>query len=463
MIDVAAGHQPFSDESGDIWAVQNGEIYNHDDAPNASWSADGHRFGTRCDTEILPHLYEEHGETRFADRLHGMFAVAVWDGRARRGRPRPRPTRSQAALLRGARRAAPVRLGAEGAPRERPDRARARSDQPRALSDPRLGALPRDDPPRRLQAAARPPARRRRRRVAIAAVLGVPDRRRPVSRADVHEHVERLLESLRESVRLRLMSDVPLGAMLSGGLDSSLVVALMAEQMSEPVKTFAVGFAGSPASELADAREVAAFLGADHHELELDRRGRRAIDELVWHMDEPLADLSALGFIALCRLARQHVTVALSRAGRRRALRRIPAPSARADRPRLGSRSGRRRGAAPRARRRGRRRRAGSPRSPERATARRRPSSPSGSQTTASSSGSCGGMHGSDGAVGDRGLPGAEHRSAGRRSRDRRAAGVARRHAPLLRPRVDGALPRGARAVPRPSVRRAGGAAFRPT
>jgi asparagine synthase (glutamine-hydrolysing) len=113
------------------------------------------------------------------------------------------------------------------------------------------------------------------------------------------------------------MSDVPLGAMLSGGLDSSLIVALMARHMSQPVKTFAVGFAGVGAgNELGDARRVASALGADHHELELPlQTAERDLAELAWHLDEPVADLSSLGFVALCGLAAEHVTVALSGQG----------------------------------------------------------------------------------------------------------------------------------------------------
>ena len=100
------------------------------------------------------------------------------------------------------------------------------------------------------------------------------------------------------------MSDVPLGAMLSGGLDSSLIVALMARHMTEPVKTFSVGFAEAGGNELADARLVAELFGTDHHELELSfARPARRSGELVWFMDEPLADLSALGFLALSQLA----------------------------------------------------------------------------------------------------------------------------------------------------------------
>jgi asparagine synthase (glutamine-hydrolysing) len=118
-------------------------------------------------------------------------------------------------------------------------------------------------------------------------------------------------------VRLRLMSDVPLGAMLSGGLDSSLIVALMARHTSEPVKTFSVGFVeDGDLNELADAREVAQLFGADHHELELSRADAELdLETLSWFLDEPLADLSSIGFLALSELASRHVTVALSGQG----------------------------------------------------------------------------------------------------------------------------------------------------
>ena len=136
-------------------------------------------------------------------------------------------------------------------------------------------------------------------------------------RASDGDYMERLVAELEESVRLRLMSDVPLGAMLSGGLDSSLIVALMARNMSQPVKTFSIGFVeAGPSNELADARYVAGVYGTEHHELELSF-AEGVIDpaDLMWHMDEPLADLSSLGFHALSELAARHVTVALSGQG----------------------------------------------------------------------------------------------------------------------------------------------------
>src|SRR5215216_1370293 len=131
------------------------------------------------------------------------------------------------------------------------------------------------------------------------------------------EWSERILAELDEAVRMRLMSDVPLGAMLSGGLDSSLIVALMARHMSEPVKTFAIGFRGAGSiSELDDARRVSAELGTEHHELELPLASAdNVVDRLAWHMDEPVRSLSALGFLSLSELAASEVTVALSGQG----------------------------------------------------------------------------------------------------------------------------------------------------
>ena len=133
----------------------------------------------------------------------------------------------------------------------------------------------------------------------------------------VEEWAERLASELDDAVRMRMMSDVPVGALLSGGLDSSLVVALMARHSDRPVKTFSVGFAGvGKANELPDARRVAAHLGAEHHELELSLAGPiEVIERLVWHMDEPVRDLSAHGLLALSDLAAQEITVALSGQG----------------------------------------------------------------------------------------------------------------------------------------------------
>jgi asparagine synthase (glutamine-hydrolysing) len=314
VVDVAGGHQPFANEDGSVWAVQNGELYNHADL-RQRLVAEGHRMASRCDTEILPHLYERHG-TRSFQELRGMFGIAIWDG------PRRRAVLARDRLgikpLYHARVGDLLVFGSE-----------LKSVLASGLIEPRLDyeAI---DAYLALGIVPGP-------RTAIAGVskllpghllVADPDgvsierfweypRPDPITRMSLDEAADGLLEQLDESVRLRLMADVPLGAMLSGGLDSSLIVAMMARHSSAPVQTFSVGFReAGEANELADARLVASALGAEHHELELSIADQ-AVDlaELVWSMDEPLADLSGLGFLALSQLASRHVTVALSGQG----------------------------------------------------------------------------------------------------------------------------------------------------
>ena len=315
IVDVEGGHQPFENEDGTIVAAQNGELYNHD-AIRRELRASGHTFRSRCDTEILPHLYEREGPA-FAEKLRGKFAIVVWDKRERR-----------AVVARDRLGIKPVYwvqvgdlvvfaselkcLLASGLVEPRLDYEAIDAylglgffPAPRA---PLGGVWEREPGPPR---GGDPDGVRTERYWTYP--QPTLERRGPSE----HEVAEELLRRLEESVVLRLMSDVPLGAMLSGGLDSSLIVALMARNMGEPVKTFSVGFreAGS-GNELGDARLVSRHLGTDHHELELSF-AEESVDlaELVWHLDEPLADLSSLGFLALSGLAAQHVTVALSGQG----------------------------------------------------------------------------------------------------------------------------------------------------
>ena len=314
IVDVAGGHQPVSSEDERVWAVQNGELYNHDGL-REDLSRDGHVFRSRCDTEILPHLYERFG-TKFEERLRGKFGIAVWDSERRRGVL----TRDRLGVkpLYWARRGDLVVFASE-----------LKSLLASGLVEPELdyeaidvfltlGYLPAPLTPLAGVAKLRPGHR------LVVDPSGVreecywsypkPVVGTPLSDGD---YAERLLAELDEAVRLRLMSDVPLGAMLSGGLDSSLVVALMAKHMSDPVKTFSVGFneAGKE-NELEDARLVSRLYGTEHHELELSYADAEVdLADLVWFLDEPLADLSALGFLALSELAANHVTVALSGQG----------------------------------------------------------------------------------------------------------------------------------------------------
>jgi asparagine synthase (glutamine-hydrolysing) len=313
VVDVEGGHQPFANEDKTIWAIQNGELFNHADV-RGRLDGRGHRFDTRCDTEIIPHLYEDAGMS-FPEQLRGMFGIALWDENARR-----------AVIVRDRLGVKPLYYAQAG------DLLVFASELKSLLASGlvdtdldyeaidaylTLGFVPGPMTP-------------------LAAVRKLlPGHRLVVDRAGVRteaywrypeptpagmsleDAAEGLLEGLEESVRLRLMSDVPLGAMLSGGIDSSVIVALMARQMSEPVKTFAIGFAeAGSANELADARLVAEQFGTEHHEIELSFADQSVdLSELVWHLDEPLADLSALGFLALSKLAASHVTVALSGQG----------------------------------------------------------------------------------------------------------------------------------------------------
>ena len=315
IIDVAGGHQPLANEAGDIWAVQNGELYNHDEL-HASLEADGHRLRTRCDTEVLPHLYEQEGDD-FARKLRGDYAVAIWDG----GRQRGVLARDRAGVK-------PLYYAAVG------DLVVFASELKSLLGsglvdpvvDPEsvylyltFGYVP---GPRTLLKGVSKVMPGQRLTVAdgtveLADYWTYPKPSvAPMPRTEA-ELGARLVDELEDAVRVRLMSDVPLGAMLSGGIDSSVVVALMARNSSLPVKTFSVGFVeSSAANELDDARHVAEALGTEHHELELSfTRDTVDLPDLLWHLDEPVADISTLGFYALSRFASESVTVALSGQG----------------------------------------------------------------------------------------------------------------------------------------------------
>jgi asparagine synthase (glutamine-hydrolysing) len=313
IVDVSGGHQPVASEDGRVWAVQNGELYNHADVRHGLEQR-GHAFASRCDTEILPHLYEEHG-AHYPEHLRGKFGTAVWDGRERR-----------AVIARDRLGVKPIYYAETG------DLVVFGSELKSVLASGlvaddldyeaidaflRLGFVPGPMTPlagvRKLMPGHRLIVDRTGAHAEPYWSYPVPA---PVAMT-LDEASERLLAALDESVRLRLMSDVPLGAMLSGGLDSSVIVGLMARHMTEPVKTFSVGFTDAGSSnELADARFVADHFGAEHHELELSFAEQSVdLEELTWFMDEPLADLSALGFLALSELAARHVTVALSGQG----------------------------------------------------------------------------------------------------------------------------------------------------
>jgi asparagine synthase (glutamine-hydrolysing) len=312
IVDVDGGHQPMSNESGSVVAAQNGELYNHR-AVRGELEAAGHRLRTTCDTEVLPHLYEHVGDAA-PERVHGMFAFIVWDAARRR-----------AVLARD-------RLGIKPLYYAEVGELLLFGSELKALLASglvsteidfealdlylSLGFVP---GPRTLLREVKklPPGHRM-----IIEPPGVRIERywrypepKPRPARDNAVWREEFLELLDDAVRTRLMSDVPLGAMLSGGLDSSVVVALMARHMDRPVETFSVGFAGAADNELSSARDVAAALGAEHHELELSLADPVDLDALIWSLDEPVADLGSVGFAALSALTAEHVTVALTGQG----------------------------------------------------------------------------------------------------------------------------------------------------
>ena len=311
IIDLASNHQPLSNERGDVWTVFNGEIFNFPELRTELQSR-GHCLTTAGDTETIVHLYEEHGPD-FPKRLRGMFGIAVWDATSRRlvltrDRMGVKPL-YYALTSRG------LAFGSEIKSLLAGDLVEPRLDPVAADLFLAYGYVP---GPRTLFEGVRKLAPATTLVWEDGALVGESVYWTPwddviPSGASWHEDQETLLRLLRDSVRARMVSDVPLGVMLSGGLDSSLVTALMSEVSTEPVKTFSVGFAeDAQANELADARRVARRFGTDHHELLTSAVEHPSlVEKALWHLEEPIVDLSFLGFLLLSRLAREHVTVAL--------------------------------------------------------------------------------------------------------------------------------------------------------
>jgi asparagine synthase (glutamine-hydrolysing) len=307
IIDLAGGHQPLCNETGDIWVMLNGEIYNYLDLRKDLLSR-GHQFATRSDTEAIVHLYEEYGEECIA-KLRGMFAIAIWDSRKRcvvlaRDRVGKKPlfyAADEKRIVFGSELKA--LLAADGLPREM---------DPQALCDYfSFGYVP---APKTIYRSVRKvmPGH-----YLVASAAGIREAAYwDLSFARVEEHseeewCERLRHELCEATRLRLMSDVPLGAFLSGGVDSSSIVATMTRLMQRPVTTCSIGFKEADYNESEVAREVAEQFGSEHHEQLVEPKALEIIDKLVWHYDEPFADSSAVPTYYVSQVARRHVTVAL--------------------------------------------------------------------------------------------------------------------------------------------------------
>ena len=309
IIDLETGDQPIANEDGTLHVVQNGEIYNYRELRH-ELERSGHRFRTHGDTEVLLHLYEEHGD-RFAERLRGMFALAIWDARRRR-----------LVLARDRFGIKPLYYRPEGS-------ALAFASELRAL--PR-GEVDLDALEAFLAFNSIPAPLtifREARKLPAGHLLVWEDGRiaidryarpAPVSVAELRddgdaELVEELRARLRDSVRAHLVSDVPVGVLLSGGVDSALLAALAAEQAAEPLRTFSIGFEERSFDELADARRVAERYGTTHRELVLRPDAALLLPALAEAFDEPFADSSALPTYLVSELAASEVKVALSGEG----------------------------------------------------------------------------------------------------------------------------------------------------
>ena len=308
IIDLAGGRQPIHNETGTIWIVFNGEIYNFQEL-RAELEARGHVFATSSDTESIVHAYEEWGEDAFA-RLRGMFGLALWD--------RPNRTlllaRDRAGIkpLHYVERGGRLTFGSEiksllAAGAFEPTLDLASLDHYLAfLYTPRDASI--FEGVRKL-----PPGhflRWKDGRVDVRQYWKVAATE--PFRGDEREATEALERVLADAVRAHMVSDVPLGAFLSGGVDSSAVVGFMARASSRPVQTFSIGFDDPQYDELEHARAVAQHFGTDHHEFVVRPDALSILDRLVGHFDEPFADSSAIPTWYVSEIARQHVTVVLS-------------------------------------------------------------------------------------------------------------------------------------------------------
>ena len=308
IVDLSTGNQPIHNEDCSISIVFNGEIYNFRELRGQLERA-GHRFRTSTDTEAIVHAYEEWGPAALA-RLRGMFGLAIWDRRTR-----------TLLLARDRVGIKPLHYAIVGDRLYFGSEIKSLLAVPEIPRDIHIGALdhylsflytPGDQSIfRHIQKL--PPGHLlewRDGRASVRAYWSLPDEE--AFTGSEEEAVARLRHVLADSVQSHLMSDVPLGAFLSGGVDSSVVVALMAEAHGPGVKTFSIGFRESGYDELAYARQVAKLFHTDHHEFVVTPDAIEIMDQLVWHFDEPFADASAIPTWYVSQLASEHVTVVLS-------------------------------------------------------------------------------------------------------------------------------------------------------
>jgi asparagine synthase (glutamine-hydrolysing) len=308
IIDLSSGQQPVSNEDGTVWVVFNGEIYNYREL-RQRLIARGHKLRTSSDTETIVHLYEDYG-AQCVDHLRGMFTFAIWDTRRRQllvARDRLGIKPLYYAELDGG-----VAFASELKPMlQLPEVGRKLSWQAVGHLFTFLATSPSQsivDGVRKLEPGH------------IAVGRGGPLRIErywdvefePDERSTENELVERLRELLTESVKLHEIADVPFGAFLSGGIDSSAVVGTMAGLTTDRVKTFSIGFAEAEYDELQHARRVADAFGTEHHELVLRPDVVQIAEDLAWYLDEPFGDTSAIPTYMVSKLASEHVTVVLT-------------------------------------------------------------------------------------------------------------------------------------------------------
>jgi asparagine synthase (glutamine-hydrolysing) len=310
IIDLAGGHQPISGCDSSVTVVFNGEIYNYRELQK-ELEAGGHRFHTHSDTESIVHAYEEYGAA-CVNHLRGMFGFAIWDARKEElflARDRAGKKPLYYTLTPGG----TLVFGSElKSLLEHPEVGRE-LDVEALDAYLTFGYVP--DPLSIFRAIRKlPPGHHltyKEGNVRVKQYWDFPFEHEAVRRSE-DDYLEELRALLDEAVRVRMVADVPLGAFLSGGVDSSAVVAFMSRHTSQPVKTFSIGFHEDSYSELKYARIAARHFNTEHHEFIVTPDICHIVDELVWHFDEPFADSSAIPTYMVSKLAREHVKVVLS-------------------------------------------------------------------------------------------------------------------------------------------------------
>jgi len=309
IIDLVSGDQPMANETGSVQVVFNGEIYNYKELRHDLQEA-GHRFTTHSDTEVIPHLYEEHG-LDFVEKLNGMFGIALWDaeiGRLVLARDRIGIKPLFYSVKDGA-----LYFGSEIKCILAANGSRAGLDlhaldqlltfeytaSPRSL----LNDVKKLEPGRWLTWQNGETKTR--------AYWELPRDDSDIERSD-DDWAERLKSVLNAAAKRQMISDVPLGSFLSGGIDSSILVSAMSQVSDEPPKTFSIGFTNQSYNELEYARVMAEHCGTEHHEAMLEPHYLSLVDKLIHHMDQPIGDFSVFPTYLVSKIAREHVTVVLS-------------------------------------------------------------------------------------------------------------------------------------------------------